>query len=149
LRAGVSSNLSNRAAKCCILPLLARQNAGQDGNRLLQHQSKVHFAMKSFAMILTIFVAAPALASEPAVAPPAQVVSPAAAAKFTLDTPVETLVANPATKTVLEENLPGITTHPQYETFKSMSLSVLAGFAPEKLTPERLAAVAAALAKVP
>lgn len=104
--------------------------------------------MKTFAMILTVFAAAPALASETAVAPQTQAVSPAAV-KFTLETPVETLVANPATKAVLEANLPGITTHPQYETFKGMSLSVLASFAPDKLTPERLAAVAAALAKIP
>jgi hypothetical protein len=105
--------------------------------------------MKTFVMIVTFLAAAPALASEPTVSAPVPAVSAATAAKFTLDTPVETLVANPATKTVLEQNLPGITTHPQYETFKTMSLSVLAGFAPDKLTPERLATVAAALAKIP
>jgi hypothetical protein len=111
--------------------------------------------MKPLAMTLTAFAviampfAAPALAGEPIVSPPVQTGSPAAVAKFSLDTPVETLVANPAAKAVLEQNLPGITTHPQYETFKGMGLSVLAGFAPDKLTPERLAAVAAALAKLP
>jgi len=102
-------------------------------------------------LILTALAAGLTMLSAPAIAdvPAALPAMPAAAAKFSLDTPVETLVANPATKAVLEANLPGITTHPQYETFKGMSLSVLAGFAPDKLTPERLAAVAAALTKVP
>jgi len=99
-----------------------------------------------FALAATMtMLAAPAWADVPAAAPNL----PSAAAKFSLDTPVEALAANPSTKAVLEANLPGITTHPQYETFKGMSLSVLAGFAPDKLTPERLAAVAAALAKIP
>ena len=115
----------------------------------MKRQSRKHLAMKTLtltavAATLTM-LATPAWADVPAAMP----AMPAASAKFSLDTPVETLVANPATKAVLEANLPGITAHPQYETFKGMSLSVLAGFAPDKLTPERLAAVAAALAKIP
>lgn len=73
--------------------------------------------------------------------------APAAAdGKFTLDTPVETIVADAKGKAVLEANLPGITTHEHYEMFKAMSLKQIAGMAPDKLTPEALAKVEAGLA---
>ena len=67
-------------------------------------------------------------------------------AKLSLDTPVETIVADAAGKAVLEANLPGITTHEHYEHFKAMSLKQIAGMAPDKLTPEALAKVEAGLA---
>jgi hypothetical protein len=86
-----------------------------------------------------VMAAGPALADAPAAA---------TAAKFTLDTPIEALVADPQAKAVLDADLPGLTTHPQYETFKSVSLSALASFAPDKLTPERLDKVKADLAKL-
>lgn len=68
------------------------------------------------------------------------------AGKLTLDTPVEAIVADAKGKAVLEANLPGITTHEHYEHFKTMSLKQLAGMAPDRLTPEALARVEAALA---
>ena len=67
-------------------------------------------------------------------------------AKFTLDTPVEAIVADEKAKAVLEANLPGITTHEHYEHFKTMSLKQLAGMAPDKLTPELLAKLESGLA---
>lgn len=70
----------------------------------------------------------------------------AAEARFTLDTPVEAIVADEKGKAVLDAGLPGLTTHEQYEMFKTMSLKQLAGFAPDRLTPETLAKVEAALA---
>lgn len=64
-----------------------------------------------------------------------------ARARFSLDTPVEAIVADEKAKAVLEANLPGITTHEHYEMFKTMSLRQLAGMAPDRLTPEVLAKV--------
>ena len=85
-------------------------------------------------------VATPALAdSAPATA---------AATKFNLDTPISDLVANPGAKAVLDTDLPGLTTHPQFELFKSMSLTALSGMAPDKLTSERLAKVKDDLSKL-
>lgn len=85
-------------------------------------------------------IATPALAdSAPTNAP---------ATKFNLDTPIADLVANPGAKAVLDSDLPGLTTHPQFEMFKGMSLTALSGMAPDKLTPERLAKVKDDLAKV-
>lgn len=74
--------------------------------------------------------------------------APASAARLNLDTPVEAIVADPAGKAALEANLPGVTTHEQYEMFKSMGLRQLAGFAPDRLTPEVLAKVETALAAI-
>lgn len=72
----------------------------------------------------------------------------AAQAKFSLDTPVEAIVADEKAKAVLEANLPGVTTHEHYEMFKTMSLKQISGMAPHKLTPEILAKVEADLAAV-
>jgi hypothetical protein len=113
----------------------------------------------STAALLTL-IAAPALAqtapapapapAAPAAAAPAAAVPavPAAAARLNLDTPIETIVADAEGKKVLDADLPGLTTHASYDMFKSSSLTGVAGLAPDKLTPERLAKVAADLAAI-
>ena len=88
-----------------------------------------------------VLAASPVLAdTPPAAATPA--------VKFSLDTPIETLVADPRAKLVVDTDLPGLTAHPQYEQFKTMSLTMLASFAPDKLTPDRLDKVKGDLAKL-
>lgn len=74
--------------------------------------------------------------------------APAAAAKFTVDTPIEAIVADPAGKAVLDANLPGLTTHQMYDAFKSMSLKQLQPMSGGKITDEGLVKVGAALATV-
>ncbi len=69
-------------------------------------------------------------------------------AKFTLDTPIEQLVADPKAKAVLDADLPGTTTHAMYDMFKSMSLNQVAPMSQGKITPERLAKVQADLAAI-
>lgn len=102
--------------------------------------------MKAVMTILAVALATPALAQTAASVPaPA---APAATAKFTLDTPIEALVADAKAKAVLEADLPGLTTNDKYEMFKAMSLNQVAGFAPDKMTPERLAKTATALAAI-
>ena len=103
--------------------------------------------MKLAITAAALLAAAPAFAqTTPAPAPATPAAAPAGA--LTLDTPVETLVANPRAKAVLDQNLPGMTTHAQYEMFKGMSLNKLAPMAPQQLTRERLDAVAAGLAAI-
>ena len=97
--------------------------------------------------------AAPVMAQTATPAPaPAATATPAAPAasnaKFNLDSPLETLVADAGAKKVLDDDLPGLTTNDKYDMFKSMSLNQVAGFAPDKLTPERLTKVATDLAAV-
>lgn len=69
----------------------------------------------------------------------------AAMSVFTLDTPIERLVADPAARAVLDRELPGLTTHDLYGQFKGMSLKALKPFSDGLITDERLAAVEAGL----
>jgi hypothetical protein len=101
-------------------------------------------------LALAAFASLAAIGAQPVLADP-QTPAPAPttpAAKYTLDTPIETLVADPRAKSVLDTDLPGLTTHPQFETFKGMSLTALSGFAPDKLTPDRLEKVKVELASL-
>ncbi|CAN5254761.1 hypothetical protein BH10PSE14_BH10PSE14_12660 [soil metagenome] len=92
---------------------------------------------------------APVASSAATVTPATAPAAPAAgAAKFTLDSPIETLVADTTAKKVLDDDLPGLTSNDKYDMFKSMSLNQVAGFAPDKLTPERLTKVATDLAAI-
>ncbi|WP_447727432.1 hypothetical protein [Sphingomonas koreensis] len=107
-------------------------------------------------MKTALFAALAAIALAPAAmaqTTPAPAAAPAAAAtttaaKFSLDTPVQDIVADAKAKAVLEANLPGISTHESYEMFKGMSLKQLSGYAADKLTPEVLAKTEKELAEV-
>ena len=76
-------------------------------------------------------------------------VAPAAAAAtsagLSLDTPIGEIAAAPAGKAVLDTQLPGLLTHPAYETFKAFSLKALQPYSNGLITDERLAAVEAGL----
>lgn len=90
-------------------------------------------------------------AAVPAAAMQAQPAEPAApapqpTARFSLDTPIEVLAADPAALAVLNANLPGITDHPAYPQFKALSLRQVQPFSQGFITDEIMNAVAAALA---
>lgn len=73
----------------------------------------------------------------------------APAAKFNLDTPIETLVADAKANAVLTANLGGdVTTNPSYDSFKGMSLSAVAPYAPDKLPADLLKKIEAELAAI-
>lgn len=101
-------------------------------------------------MMLRSTLFALTLATAPAFAQvPASPAAPAAAAaRFTLDTPIETILADPSGKAALESALPGIGSHPALDMFKSMSLKQVAPYSEGMLTAERLAKAEAALAGV-
>ena len=69
-----------------------------------------------------------------------------AAAAVTLDTPIEVLIAAEKTKAILDSRVPGLTSHPMLDQFKSMSLKQLQSMAGGQLTDSMLEAVAADLA---
>lgn len=71
-----------------------------------------------------------------------------AAPKFTLDTPIETIAADPAGKAVLDTDLHGITSHPMYDQFKQMSLAQVQPMSQGALTDAALAKVKADLAAI-
>ncbi len=72
----------------------------------------------------------------------------AAAPAFSADTPLETVVANPAAKAVLDKDMPSISTHPAFDQFKAMSLRQLQPYAQGKITDEAIAKVDADLKAV-
>ena len=102
--------------------------------------------MKSVILGVAMILSAAPVAAQNAPAAPAPATTPAA--KFTLDTPLETIVADPAGKAIIDKDLPGTTTHPMYDQFKGMSLTQIAPMAADKLTPDVLAKVKTDLAAV-
>lgn len=79
---------------------------------------------------------------------PAPAAAAAVAAKFSLDTPIEALVADARAKAVLDADLPGVTTHPSYDMFKGMSLRAVQPMSDGKLTDEMLKKVETDLAAI-
>lgn len=102
----------------------------------------------AFAAVLAMFAAAPALAQAPAASPAAAPASAAAGALSVETTPIETLVANPAAKAVLDKDLPGLTTHEAYDQFKSMSLKQVQPMSQGAITDAMITAVQADLDKL-
>ena len=106
------------------------------------------------AAALTVLGAAPALAQAPAATPapaaaPAAAPAPAASGALSVESsPIETIVANPAGKAVLDKDLPGLTTHEAYDQFKAMTLAQVAPMSQGAITPEALKTVQADLDKV-
>lgn len=83
----------------------------------------------------------------PVQAVPAPTPSPVAA-KFNLDTPIETLMADPAAKAVMDADFPGMASHPMYDSFKGFSLRALAPLSNGKITDDMLAKAETDLAAI-
>lgn len=98
-------------------------------------------------LLLAALLALPGTAvaqTAPAPAPAA----PAAAPKFTLDTPIQEIVADAQGKAAIDKNLPGLIGLPQYDMFKGLSLNQLKAYSDGKLTDEILAKTATDLAAI-
>ncbi len=97
-------------------------------------------------LFLAALMAAPAYAqaSAPAPAPAASAAAPATS-NLTIDTPIETLLADPVGKAVLDKTLPDLDKHPSYEMFKSMSVKDLQPLSSGQITEEEVAKVEADL----
>ncbi len=98
----------------------------------------IRHAIVAAAIALT--AAAPGAAQDAAPA--------AAAAKFGLDTPIQELVANERAKAVLDADMPGLSTHPQFEMFKTMSLKQLQPMSGGSISDEVLKKVETDLATI-
>ncbi|MBA4048832.1 MAG: hypothetical protein C0476_09865 [Sphingomonas sp.] len=97
---------------------------------------------------LTLIAAAPALAqTTPEPTPPA--IAPAGAAKFTVDTPIEQLVADEKAKAVLTSVLGGdITQNPFYDQIKAMSFAQVQPLSQGQITDELVKKLADGLAAI-
>lgn len=73
---------------------------------------------------------------------------PAAPKYSTADTDLGTLLDNPVTKAIIEKHIPGMTTNPQVDMARGMTLRAIQAYAADDVTDARLAAIDAELAKV-
>lgn len=97
------------------------------------------------SLVMAGLLTSPALARIPADPPAAATKAPA----FSADTPLETVIADPAAKAALNATLPNIAAHPSFDQFKSMSLRQLQPYAGGKISDEQIAKVDAALKALP
>ena len=110
--------------------------------------------MKTLSVLAMIAFASPAFAQTSPAPAPAPVPVPTAstdattAAKLTLDTPIEVIAANPAGKAVLDKDIPGLTSHAMYDSFKAMSLKALQPMSNGALTEAQMEKVQADLAAI-
>ena len=100
-----------------------------------------------FAPLAALCLAAAGLAAPAAAL--AQSDAPAAmAAAFSIDTPIEALMADERAKAVVSKHLPGIDQHPAYGDFKGLSLKTLAPFSQGLITDELLGKIEADLTAI-
>lgn len=79
---------------------------------------------------------------------PAPAAAPAAAARLTIDSSIEAIAANPKGKAILDAQFPEMLAHESYPMFKGMTLKQVQPYAQGKITDEKVAEVAAELAKL-
>jgi hypothetical protein len=101
-----------------------------------------------FAPLAALGLAAVAVLTVPAFAEETAETAAPMAAAFTIDTPIETLVADARAKAVLDKHVAGIDQHTAYDQFKAISLKSLAPFSQGLITDEVLAKIAADLAAI-
>lgn len=68
--------------------------------------------------------------------------------KLSENSTLSELIANDATKRILEKHFPGFMSHPQLGMAKGFSLKVVASFPQANIRPEQLRAVSEDLAKI-
>lgn len=100
--------------------------------------------MRSLIIFASLLLSAP-VAAQTAPSP-----SPAATAgKLTIDSPIEALMADPASKAVVVKYMPTLADHPAYETIKSMSIKDVQPLSGGAITDAMVAGVDADLQKLP
>lgn len=104
--------------------------------------------MKRMFLVAVLFAAVPAYAQGTDAAKPAAPTAPVAGAKFTLDTPLQDIVADAQGKAVIEKHFPGMIAMPEYEMFKAIGLNQLKTLADGKITDAMMTATAADLAAI-
>jgi hypothetical protein len=88
-------------------------------------------------------------AVSPAIAQTPPAPSGSAKAAYSADTSIADLVADPASKAVLDRHVQGLTAHPAYEQIKSMSLRQVQPMSGGQITTEAVAKVDADLKALP
>jgi hypothetical protein len=105
--------------------------------------------MKTLFAVALVAFASPAIAQTAPAAPAAPAAAPAATSRLNLDTPIETIIADPKGKEVLTADMGmDVSQHPAYEQFKSMSLNQVAPMSGGKISDDVLKKVATDLAAI-
>jgi hypothetical protein len=106
---------------------------------------KMRVVIVSMVMVLAAGQAVFLSAAEPS-APPQAAGAPAATAtaKYSADTPIGTLLDDPAAKAVLVEHIPEAVANPQFEQARGVSLNIIAQYIGE----DKVKAIAADLASL-
>ncbi|TCM20838.1 hypothetical protein EDF56_102501 [Novosphingobium sp. PhB165] len=105
--------------------------------------------MKLVGMALGLAVAFAPMAAEAQAAAPVAA-TPSATAGYTVtETNIGTLLDDPAAKAIIDKYLPGLSTNPQIDMARSMSLKTVQQYAPDKITDEALSKVQTDLSKLP
>jgi para-nitrobenzyl esterase len=94
-------------------------------------------------------LAATAISAPAYAAAPAPAAAPAAAHYTTAETDIGTLLDDPASKAVLDKNMPGFSSNPQIDMARAMTLAQIQQFAPDQVSANVLAKIDADLAKLP
>jgi hypothetical protein len=100
------------------------------------------------ALAISLGILTLGLPAAPAQGEPAAPTAPHRA-RFTVDTPIADLMANPGARAVVEKVTPGLESNPHYVLFRFMSLRQIAPMSAGKLTDAHLAQLDQMLAKVP
>lgn len=103
-----------------------------------------------FAPLAALGLAAVAVLTVPAYAEETAEAAAPMMAAFSLDTPIETLMADERAKAVVTKHFGGqdLAQHPAYEQFKTLSLKAVAPFSQGLITAEMLTNIAADLAAI-
>lgn len=94
---------------------------------------------------MRLFLPLVLLLPSPALAQGANPTNPAVQ-QLSVELPIETIMADPAGKAVMDKEMPTLMSHPAYEQFKSMSLRQLQPYSGGAITDEKIAVIQAALA---
>jgi hypothetical protein len=106
-------------------------------------------ALRHVAAIAILAFAGGNAALAQSASPPPALASEGASQALSVDTPIETLVATPSAKAVLDADIPGLTTHPAFDKFKHESLRSVAPKFGGAITDKDVAKVQADLAALP
>ncbi|WP_086617765.1 hypothetical protein [Erythrobacter tepidarius] len=102
----------------------------------------------TFSLPAALCLALSGLAAPAAALAQGEAPASAPAAAFSIDTPIEALMADERAKAVLIKHLPGIDQHPAYEQFKALSLKALAPFSQGLISEELLGKIDADLTAI-
>ena len=102
--------------------------------------------MRKLMTAVSIGLVTVAAASASAQTPPRRVQAPTT--RFSIDTPIRELIANPQAKAALDRHMPNLSGHEQLASFQNMSIRALASHPHASIPNSRVQALQADLARI-